>query len=362
MKKLKLLIAAGGTGGHLFPAMAVAKELEKQSDGSVEIIFIGTENRIESKKVPEAGYKYYPMSITGFPGLRPTALLYPIKMLESIMTALRAIKNDNIKGLICAGAYISIPPAYAAKLSRLPIFLMESNINPGKANKMLFKSAKKIFTSWENTNSYLNSDTISKVILTGNPVRDLILKISEIKNAKEALSFNPKQKLVLIIGGSLGARSINEIIKDNLNTISKMDANFLWQTGSSFTDKIILPDNIKKTEFIDDMATAYSAADLVISRSGATAVSELCIAGKASILIPMAGASNNEQYLNAKNLSNNNAAILIENNELKDKLMTELSILLGSEEKRNVLSNKIQSFGKTNAASEIAKSILNSFN
>lgn len=357
-----ILIAAGGTGGHLFPAMAVGDELINSSNGDIKLHFIGTENRIESKKVPQAGYPYFPMPIKAFPGKSLKTFGWFFNFRRSIDLAKKVIKDNKIQALVCAGAYLSIPPGLAAGKLGIPIFLMESNVNLGKAHRILLKRAEKIFISWKETYSEL-SQFQTKAVLTGNPVRESIFSNISKEEAKQKLGFDTKKKLILIIGGSLGAKSINEAIEESLPKIKQMNASLLWQMGGSFEDETeneITQDDIKKVKFIDDMGTAYKAADIVVSRSGATAVSEICNLGASSILIPLSSASNNEQYLNAKNLSSNNAAKVVLDSELKNKLFNQIKELNDSDKLRSSLSENSKSLAKPDAAKKIAESILES--
>jgi UDP-N-acetylglucosamine--N-acetylmuramyl-(pentapeptide) pyrophosphoryl-undecaprenol N-acetylglucosamine transferase len=355
-----ILIAAGGTGGHLFPAMAVADELIRKTGGEYKIHFIGTENRIESKKVPKAGFQYTSMPVKAFPGKNLKAINWFLEFRKSQKIAQQVIQDFEIDALICAGAYLSVPPGYAAAKEGIPIFLMESNVNLGKAHKMLLEKSDKIFISWEETKKEF--DDKSKVVLTGNPVRKDIAVKKEKALAKKELGFNPEKPLLLIIGGSLGAKAINENIQRHLSDIISQDISVVWQTGGSF-DEVVhrgsdLPDNVRKVNFIDDMSAVYSAADLVVSRSGATAVSEICVVGVPSILIPLPSAANNEQYHNAKTLADNKAAILIPEKTLNGNLMTAINNVLSNADAQKLMSNNAQKLARPKAAELIAKHII----
>ena len=354
-----ILIAAGGTGGHLFPALAVGKYLEKNYN--CKLYFIGTSYRIESKKIPELGYDFTPTPINAFPGISLKAIKWVLDFLKSQRIATNLIKDKKIDALICAGAYLSVPPGLAASSMNIPIFLMESNVNLGKANKILLNKSQKIFTSWDNTESYIPDK--SKVLLTGNPIREEILNLP---NKEHSLKkWNLEDRLtVLIMGGSLGAKSINNEIVNKLNELSNINANFIWQTGGKQNLEGMdlpsnLPSNILMTDFIDDMASVYSISDLIVSRSGATAVTEISATGKASILIPMRGAANNEQYLNAKYLNDANAAILINDSNISSELFPNLLELINNETRRKELSINISNIAKRNATKTIAEYIIN---
>ncbi len=360
-----ILIAAGGTGGHLFPALAVGKELEEKY--GCKLFFIGTDYRIESKKIPEMGYPYFPTPITAFPGINFKSIKWIYNFLKSKKIAHKVIKENKIDALICAGAYLCVPPGLAASSNNVPIFLMESNVNLGKANKILLSKAKKIFTSWEKTSAYIADK--SKVILAGNPIRKEILNLPKREDSLKKYGFKDKLTL-LIMGGSLGAKSINTAIYKSIDKLNKENINIIWQTGgkknleglstNSDNGNINYNDNVKVIDFIDDMASVYSIADLIVSRSGATAVSEISIVGTAAILIPLGSASNNEQFLNAKTLADNNSAVLISDNELEIKLYDVIFELTNNETKRAELSNNIKFFAKREAASTVAEFIIKS--
>lgn len=360
-----ILIAAGGTGGHLFPALAVGKELEEKY--GCKLYFIGTNYRIESKKIPEMGYPYFPTPITAFPGINFKSINWIFNFLKSKSIANKAIKENNIDALICAGAYLCVPPGMAASSNNVPIFLMESNVNLGKANKILLSRAKKIFTSWEKTTAYIADK--SKVMLAGNPIRKEILNLPKREDSLKKYGFENKLTL-LIMGGSLGAKSINTAIYNSIDKLSKEDINIIWQTGgeknleglsiNSESGDLNFGENVRVIDFINDMASVYSIADLIVSRSGATAVSEISIVGTASILIPLGSASNNEQYLNAKTLADNNSGVLISDNELEIKLYDAISELISNETKRAELSSNIKFFAKREAASTVADFIIKS--
>ncbi|MDC1067708.1 undecaprenyldiphospho-muramoylpentapeptide beta-N-acetylglucosaminyltransferase [Candidatus Kapabacteria bacterium] len=356
-----ILIAAGGTGGHLFPAMAVADDLIRQSGGEIKVHFIGTETRIESKKVPKAGFNYTSMPIKAFPGKNLKAVNWYLEFRKSQDIAKGVLKSQNIDALICAGAYLSVPPGYAARKLGIPIYLMESNVNLGKAHKMLLDDAENIFISWKESADELEENR-NKAVLTGNPVRKEIITQIEKDTAKINLGFDKERPLILVIGGSLGAEAINNVVNKHISDFIKLDCSLLWQRGGSFEAKEQLggdlPDYIKKVNFIDDMGSAYSAADIVISRSGATAVSEICAVGIASILVPLPSAANNEQMLNAKLLADNKAAILLPEKSLENNLMKVVNDLMTNPNGRNTISKNAKSLAKVNASRDISQYII----
>lgn len=358
MKEFKILIAAGGTGGHLFPAMAVLEQLEILSNGKTRAHFVGTADRIESRIVPEKGYSFTPMPISGFSGLSLKTLLLPYKIMKSVNICKSIIKSFKPDAVLCTGAYISYPAGIAVSNNDIPLFLMESNVNPGKAIRMLSKKANKIFTSFTETKDFFPSLSNDIVEFIGNPVRNSLLSLPDKKSARMVFNLDQEKKTILVFGGSLGARSINSAIENNFDYLSKLDAQILWQTGRSFVSNKSLPKNIVKCEFIDDMASAYSAADIVVSRSGATSVAEICVCGKASILVPLPSASNNEQRENAKALARANAAIVIDDSDVSTQLIAKIEELLANPSLSCEMGKNALLLAKPSAALDCARKIL----
>ena len=361
--KLKAIIAAGGTGGHFFPALAVAEEMKSKLNGEFSAVFIGTESKIEARKAPEFGYGFMPIPISGYMGLKSlSTYLLPFKILKSIAILDSYIKREKPDFALCAGAYISYPLGIAAVKNNLPLFLMESNVNPGKAIKVLRKKATAIISTFEETKNYFEPELRSKIFNLGNPVRaDFGETIDKAKACAE-FGFNPEKPVILIFGGSLGARAINMETSHIINKLSELGYQIIWQTGAKFVAPKNLPSNIKVLEFINDMPSAYSASDLVVSRSGATTVAELCVVGKPSILIPLPSASNNEQFHNAKILKNKGAAEIILNDELADNLYGMIKLLMDSPEKLQSMGLNVKSLAKPNAARDAVELILKTLN
>jgi UDP-N-acetylglucosamine--N-acetylmuramyl-(pentapeptide) pyrophosphoryl-undecaprenol N-acetylglucosamine transferase len=356
---INILVAAGGTGGHLFPALAVAKEIEKTSDKKVKLFFTGRPDKIEAEKIPAMGYPFIPMNISGLVKKFSFATLaLPFKILCSTRKIKKLIKKEKIDAVIAAGAYISYPPGIASSITRTPLFLLEANVNPGKTIMSLANKARFIFTSYEESKKYFPFETQSKIIHTGNPIRDNILVMPEQGKAKEELGFDRERKMVFVFGGSLGAKSINQAMLKYLNNLAESGLNILWQTGKNFEAPKLIPKNIKVVEFVDDMNIAYSASDLLVCRSGGTTVAEIAAIGKPSILVPLSTASNNEQAHNAKALMENNAAIMLNDKEVGDKLFSELMSLINDDTKLANMSSRARSLGRPFAAKECANIIL----
>lgn len=357
MKKLKILIGAGGTGGHLFPAIAVMERIKELSPES-EFYFTGRRDKIEGSLIPKMGFHFLPIDVDGFAGLSLISLSIPFKIFKAKMRINKLIKKEGISAVICTGAYISYAPGIAAKANHIPLFLLESNVNPGKTISLLAKYSDIIFTSFPNTINFFNPKYQKRVVYSGNPLRKFFDKLISKEEALNFFNLDTKRKTIFIFGGSLGARSINNAVESQIDNLVKLDLNIIWQTGKSYQYNGTMYDNLYVTTFIDDMNIAYSAADLVVSRSGATTVAELAILGKPSILIPLPSASNNEQYLNAKILSDNRASILIEDSNLKFKLFETIKNLIFDEVSLRELSINTKQFAHENAADIVARHII----
>ncbi len=362
-KKYKFIIAGGGTGGHIFPAVAIADALKHQLP-SCEILFVGASGRMEMEKVPQAGYKIIGLEVVGLQrSLTLKNLLFPFKLIKSLVQAFNVICKFKPNACIGVGGYASGPILFIAALLGIKIFIQEQNSYPGITNKILSKFARKIFVAYDNLNRFFKNE---KIVLTGNPVRKDIT--ATLPSKEEALAFfdlKKDKKTVLIIGGSLGARTINESIEKNIELFSASGFQLLWQTGKIYYDGIIertKGNNLSYTkihQFIREMNMAYSAADIIISRAGALSISELCIVGKPTILIPSPNVSEDHQTKNAMALVTKNAAILVKDTEAKEKLGDVLLEISKNEIKLVGLSDNIKALAKTNAANDIVNSIIN---
>ena len=357
-KKLNILIAAGGTGGHLFPALAVLEQLENLLPGQVSARFVGSMNRIEAKVIPELGYDFHPLSISGFYGIFSLkTLLLPFKIISSVMKCKSIIKKNNIDIVLCTGAYLSYPAGVAASKTKTPLVIMESNVNPGKTIQMLAPKADLFITSFDETLKRLPVDIKAKSINLGNPVRKQMDEPLPKEKARIKFGLKPDKKALLVFGGSLGAKAINEAMENFLEH-NKPEFQIIWQTGNNYSPRGNYDDNVKVLTFINDMGAAYSAADLVVSRSGATTVSEICLIGKPSILVPLPTASNNEQDSNADVLDKNGAAIKILNDEIGIQLPELLEALFNDNDRLEEMAINARKLSKPDAASDSAKKIL----
>lgn len=363
-KEFKVIIAGGGTGGHIFPAIAIANALKARVPG-VKILFVGAEGRMEMERVPQAGYEIRGLKIMG---MNRKNLLKNVKVvyyfLKSKATCHKIIKEFQPDVVIGVGGYASGPCVGAAEDMHLPVLLQEQNSYAGVTNKMLSKRAKVICVAYEGMDRFFPS---SKVVLTGNPVRQE-LKASGITRELAAKSFglDPSKRTVLIVGGSLGARTINESVMLHLDLIRKTkDVQFIWQTGKYYSNDIkealqekVKPDNLYVSDFISDMAKAYKVADIVISRAGACSISELQMLGKPVILVPSPNVAEDHQTKNAMALVNKKAAICIKDNEARMFLIPKALEVVNDSEKLNLLSHNILEMGKPNATEQIVDEIL----
>lgn len=351
--KYRFLFAAGGTGGHLYPAIAIAEKIRELLPSS-DIMFIGTKNKLEAKVVPQHKFKFKTIWISGFSRkLNFNNLLFPIKLITASIKSLWICLRFKPNVAIGCGAYLSGPVIWAAKLTGAKIILQEQNSYPGITNRMLEKKAQHIHITFEDSKKYFKKQ--EKLILTGNPIRvDIILK--EKVTALIAFNLSNDKKTLLVFGGSLGAASINKAIAQNLDKIIKLGIQIIWQTGRYYYDtyKHLENDNVKILAYIENMSNAYSAADLIIARAGATTIAEVSYLGLPVIFVPSPNVAENHQYKNAKSLIDNNAALLLEDKNLNLELVNIIEKTIFNSNKLKELSNNIKRFSKSNAAEVIA--------
>jgi UDP-N-acetylglucosamine--N-acetylmuramyl-(pentapeptide) pyrophosphoryl-undecaprenol N-acetylglucosamine transferase len=298
------------------------------------------------------------MDIYGFGKLFSIkTILLPIKLRLAIRQMRKLIRQKDITAVIATGAYISYPPGYAAYKEKIPLFLMESNVNPGKSISLLCNKAKVIFTSFKESESFFKSHLKSKIVYYGNPVRKDILSPIDKSKARKLFGLKDDVKTLLVFGGSLGAKSINNAVLNLLKDERANDIQILWQTGKNFNIPKDLPKNVVVATFINDMATAYACADFVISRSGATTVSELEIVGKPAFLVPLPSASNNEQAHNARVLNASNSCVMIDNSMIETNISDVFNYLY-DDNRLNEMSSNLKSLAKPSAAEDTAKHIV----
>lgn len=334
-KTPRVIVSGGGTGGHIFPAISIANEVKRRWPDA-EILFVGAENRMEMERVPKAGYRIVGLPVMGFDRKRLWRnFKVLLKLRASMSRAKRIIKDFHPDVAVGVGGYASGPTLKAAQKVGIPTLLQEQNSYAGVTNKMLAKKARVICVAYDNMERYFPAETIIK---TGNPIRKAILECNlSRENAKKALGFNPDKPLLLVVGGSLGSRTINQAIAAGLDGLGEAGIQILWQTGKVYADTCREQaeghDNVHATAFIDDMATAYRAADLIVSRAGASTISELQILGQAAILIPSPNVAEDHQTHNAMALVNRDAAVMVRDAEAVEKLEATVTSLFAEAEK-----------------------------
>lgn len=361
-KTFRLVVAAGGTGGHVYPAVAVVEALREMLGDTLEVEFLGSEDRLETTIIPAMGFRLTKMPIRGYRGLlSPDTLLLPIRILRSIRIARTLIRSFNPHVALCTGAYISYPAGIAAYKEKVPLIVMESNVNLGKTNAQLAKHAARIVLSFEESITYMPSRLRSKAIVLGNPVRTMISRNSNASECRARMGLRADLTTILVIGGSLGARSINSTVQRMIKAIAndemRRDIQIIWQTGNNFIPEIPAETGhlIRTMPFIDDMDAAYGSADLVISRCGATTLAELGIVGKPAVLIPLPSASMNEQMLNGRIAEEKGAAIVVPDDEVSERLPRVIRDLLDDPLRMISMSNSMKKLGREHAARDVAK-------
>jgi UDP-N-acetylglucosamine--N-acetylmuramyl-(pentapeptide) pyrophosphoryl-undecaprenol N-acetylglucosamine transferase len=360
-KPYRLIISGGGTGGHIFPAVAIANAFREKHPDS-QILFVGAKGKMEMTRVPEAGYKIIGLWISGLQRkLTLSNLLFPVKLVVSYLRASGIIRRFKPHAVIGTGGYASGPIMIAATRANIPAVIQEQNSFAGLANKQVAHKVSKVCVAYEGMEKYFPSD---KIVLTGNPVRKDILSVSEKHDkALNHFGFDHGTKILLIIGGSLGARTINESILQGIDKIIDAKIQVIWQTGKGYYEKYknALSEydlrKIRVEDFVREMDLAYAAADVVISRSGALAVSELCIAGKPSILVPSPNVAEDHQTKNAMALVEKDAALMVSDKEAAGNLVDSALHLLFDEQRALKLSTNIAKLGKPNATNDIVKEI-----
>lgn len=358
----RIIISGGGTGGHVFPAIAIADAIKVMAP-ETDILFVGANGKIEMEKVPKAGYKILGLNIAGFQrSLSWRNLTFPFKLMGSMMKALKIAYRYKPDVAVGVGGYASGPILRIANSLGIPTVLQEQNSFAGITNRILAAKAERICVAYDGMERFFPKD---KILFTGNPVRKDILdrKINK-SEALKTLGLDQNKKTVLIFGGSLGAKTINEAVLDNaVSVLNRKDINIIWQVGKFYYDELkncalSSCDYVKILPFIENMDVAYSAADIVISRAGALTISELAVLGKAAILVPSPNVAEDHQTFNAKSLVENDAAILVKDADAISNLFREAYALLADDSKINDLENNIQYFARPEAAKKIAAEIL----
>ena len=361
---IKIIIAGGGTGGHIFPAIAIANAL-KRKDDTIEILFVGAKGKMEMEKVPQAGYKIAGLDIAGF---NRSSLIknigLPLKLIKSYFQARKIMKEFLPDVVVGVGGYASFPMLQLAQQKKIPTVIQEQNSFAGKTNMLLGKRAKKICVAYDGMEKFFPKE---KIVITGNPVRAAISK--SVITKTEAVRFfdlSESKKTVFVVGGSLGAKSVNEAVDKYLDLLLNEDLQLIWQTGKPYAGKAkeraAGKTGVWVNDFITQMEFAYAAADMVISRAGAIAIAELCVMKKPVLFIPFPFAAEDHQTVNAMSLVNKNAALLVKDSEAMDKAIPEIITLAKDERKQNELKNNISQLAITNADDKIADEIIKSLN
>ena len=362
MKKPRFIISGGGTGGHIYPAVAIANELKSRFP-EAEFLFVGAKDKMEMQKVPQAGYAIKGLWISGIQRkLTLDNAMFPFKLLSSMWNSFRIIKSFKPDVVIGTGGFASGAVLKVASILGIPTVIQEQNSYPGITNKLLAKKANKICVAYENLERFFPKD---KMILTGNPVRQDLINEANKSEAIAYFKLDANKKTLLVLGGSLGARRINQLIEKELDFLLSQNIQIIWQCGKLYLNdysKYNEKENVQVVAFIDRMDLVYAAADVVISRSGASSVSELCIVGKPTIFIPSPNVSEDHQTKNAKAISDKNGAILIRESELETQFETVFSDLISSESKQTELSQNIKKLAKPNATKDIVEEIVKQIN
>jgi UDP-N-acetylglucosamine--N-acetylmuramyl-(pentapeptide) pyrophosphoryl-undecaprenol N-acetylglucosamine transferase len=356
----RIIIAGGGTGGHIFPAIAIANALKKKDD-RIEILFIGAKGKMEMDKVPQAGYKIEGLDIAGF---NRSSLIknvsLPFKLVKSFFQVRSILKKFKPDAVIGVGGYSSFPVLRYAQTMGVPTFIHESNSFAGKSNMMLSRKARIVFTGTDGMEKFFPPQ---KIMVTGNPVRQAIARSAIMRQEGiRFFSLDESRKTVLVFGGSLGAKSINEAIDKGLDKLISEGLQVIWQTGKAYAPKAaeraVENRNVWVNEFISQMEYAYAAADIVVSRSGAMTVAELCVVKKPVLFVPYPFAAEDHQTVNAMALVEKGAAMIVKDSEVNEKLVMLITDLAGNQAKQELMKKNIASLAKTNADETIAEEIL----
>lgn len=358
MRPYKFIISGGGTGGHIFPAIAIADEL-KQRFPDAEFLFVGAKDRMEMEKVPQAGYPIKGLWISGIQrNLKLKNLTFPLKLLSSLVRSRSIIRGFKPDVAVGTGGFASAPVLRVATMRKIPTLIQEQNSFPGITNRWLKNKVNRICVAYQGMEKYFPS---SKMVLTGNPVRQDLLEIDAKRD--QALRFfelEPGRMTLLVLGGSLGARSINQLIDDHLSFFREREVQILWQCGKLYQETYAGKSNsrVRVLPFVKRMDLAYAAADIILSRAGALSVSELCIVGKPVIFIPSPNVAEDHQTKNARSVASRNAAIVLPESESKETFSGMFEGLIGDKDKMEQLSKNIKQLARPNATRQIVDEIV----
>jgi len=358
MSKYKFILSGGGTGGHIYPAIAIADELKSRYPES-EFLFVGASDRMEMDKVPQAGYKIQGLWISGIQRkLTLKNLVFPIKLLTSLLRSRKIIKTFKPNVVIGTGGFASGPLLQVAASKKIPSLIQEQNSYPGVTNKLLSKKVDTICVAYDGLEKFFPKE---KIRLTGNPIRKDLLEVKgKHIEGKDAFNLIHSKHTLLVLGGSLGARRINQLIESNLDFFESHNVQLIWQCGKLYYDQYKGYNELKHVQvhaFLNNMDMAYAAADIIISRAGAISVSELCIVGKPTLFIPSPNVAEDHQTKNAKAVADKDAAVLIREKDLDSEFQNQFSELIADSEKREVLSKNIETLALVNATNDIVDEV-----
>ncbi|MBT8246158.1 MAG: undecaprenyldiphospho-muramoylpentapeptide beta-N-acetylglucosaminyltransferase [Winogradskyella sp.] len=354
----KFILSGGGTGGHIYPAIAIANELKLRFPNA-EFLFVGAKDRMEMEKVPQAGYKIEGLWISGIQRkLTLKNLQFPFKLISSLLKSIKIIRRFKPNVVIGTGGFASGPLLQVANSKGIPTLIQEQNSYPGITNKLLSKKANSICVAYEGLERFFPKE---KIVLTGNPIRkDLIHIDGKIEEAKQYFKLNDTKLTLLVLGGSLGARRINQLIESKLQFFESHKIQLIWQCGKLYHEQYDIynsNENVQVHSFLNQMDLAYAAADIIISRAGASSVSELCVVGKPVIFIPSPNVAENHQTKNAKSIVNKDAAVLIKESQIDSDFDTAFKKLVTSKEDRTELGNNIKKLALVNATKDIVNEV-----
>lgn len=362
--ELRIIISGGGTGGHIFPAISIANAI-KTKRPDAKILFVGALGKMEMQRVPAAGYEIKGLPICGFDRkhlLKNVVVLF--KIWKSERMAKRIIKNFKPMAAVGVGGFASGPTLNMCAAKGIPCLIQEQNSYAGVTNKLLAKKATKICVAYDNMERFFPKD---KIVMTGNPVRQNVLNVKLTpQEARKAFGLDPDKKTILLVGGSLGARTVNESVRQHFDTVkANPDIQFIWQTGKYYNEEMKqaldaygpLP-NLKQMDFIADMGAAYKASDLVISRAGASSISEFCLIGKPVILVPSPNVAEDHQTKNAMALVNKNAAVYVKDSEAPDVLLKQAISIVRDDKQLASLAQNIAKLGLKDSADIIADEVI----
>ncbi len=357
---VKIIMAGGGTGGHIFPAIAIANAIKKLRPDA-EILFVGAKGKMEMEKVPQAGFEIKGLDIVGF---NRSSLIknigLPFKLVKSFLQVRTIINHFKPDAVIGVGGYSSFPVLRFAQSKSIATFIHEANSFAGKSNMLLGKKATKIFVATDGMQKFF---PVEKLMITGNPVRAVIAQSTVVR--EEAVRFfglDPSRKTVLIVGGSLGAKSINEAIDNGIDEFAFNHLQLIWQTGKPYAEaakkRADGKTNVWVNEFITQMEQGYAAADVIVSRAGAMAIAEICLIAKPAVFVPFPFAAEDHQTANAKYLVDKNAGLLVKDSKTKEKLVSTIIDLINDEEKQKELKKNIKQLGINDADAVVANEVL----